>query len=89
MAHPEVSGPRTSRTSWNDIWRRKPSNGGGWSKLWDESDYGGYSVAAALYLQMCVFMSVCVWPLPKSFSSVRDSVLNAFVPDSKETLGLE
>lgn len=34
---------------------------------------------------VCVY--VYVWPLPKSFSSIRDSGLSAFAPDSKRHVG--
>lgn len=67
----------------------KPSNGGRGTDAQMEVMTAGTGVAGMLFAQMCVFMWVWVWPLPKSFSSVRGSVRNTFVPVSTDTLGLE
>lgn len=69
------------RLSWINIWQRKPGDG-----QWGVT---GRVVAAIQYPQAPLFMSACVRTWPRTFSSVRDSVLNTFVPVCKETLGLE
>ena len=75
VIHPEVSGSKTVMD------QHLPSNGQ-WGVM-------GTVVAAMQYPQTCVFMSACVRTWPKTFSSVRDSVLNNFVPICKETLGMK
>lgn len=57
-AHPEVSGRRTTCTSWKNIWQRKPSNGGGEVNSQMRVIMVDTGVAAVLSPRLCVFMSV-------------------------------
>lgn len=71
MAHPEVTVPRTICMSWTNTWQRKPTNRGGEAN----SQTGAITVGTESW-DVCVFVSVWVGPLPKSFISIRDLVWN-------------